>query len=98
MPSRLAEQPLAGGELPAPSTELTLTAVILRAHLRTLKPKARREYLRALAEVLAEFEADANVVRIRGREHDAAVSETRKEAAAWLRATLGAFFIADAER
>ena len=71
---------------------------MLRAHLRTLKPKARQAFLRSLAEALAEFEAHSCVVRIRGREHDAAVAVTRKEAAAWLRATLGAFFIADGER
>jgi hypothetical protein len=86
------------GELPAPSAELTLTAVMLRAHLRTLKPKARQRYLRAIAEALGDFEAHSSVVRIRGREHDAAVAQTRKEAAAWLRATLGAFFVADGER
>ena len=84
--------------LPAPSVELTLAAVMLRAHLRTLKPKARKEYLRAISDALADFEAHSSVVRIRGREHDAAVAQTRKEAAAWLRATLGAFFVADGER
>ena len=98
MPSRRAEQPISMGELPAPSTELTLTAVMLRAHLQTLKPKARRRYLRAIAEALADFEAHSCVVRIRGREHDETVAQTRKEAAAWIRATLGAFFIADGER
>lgn len=98
MPSRSADPSLAAGELPVPSVELTLTAVVLRSHLRTLKPKARQKYLRALSDTLAEFESDANVVRIRGREHDAAVAQSRREAAAWLRATLGAFFIADGER
>jgi len=97
MPSR-PEQSVTPGELPEPSAELTLTAVILRAQLRTLKPKARQRYLRAIAETLAEFEAHSSVVRIRGREHDEAVAQTRKEAAAWLRATLGAFFVADGER
>jgi len=97
MPSR-PEQSVTPGELPEPSAELTLTAVILRAQLRTLKPKARQRYLRAIAETLAEFEAHSSVVRIRGREYDEAVAQTRKEAAAWLRATLGAFFVADGER
>lgn len=87
-----------GDGIPAPSAELTLTAVVLRVHLHTLKPKARKQYLRTLAEVLEHFETDANVVRIRGREHDAAVARTRREAAAWLRATLAAFLIADGER
>jgi len=98
MPKRRADVPIPVGELPAPSTELTLTAVMLRAHLRTLKPKARQRYLRAIAEALGDFEEDQNVVRIRGREYDEAVAQTRKEAAAWLRATLGAFFVADGER
>jgi hypothetical protein len=98
MPSSRAEQPISVGELPAPSAELTLAAVMLRAHLRTLKPEARKEYLRAIAEALADFEAHSCVVRIRGREHDDAVAQTRLQAAAWLRATLGAFFIADGER
>lgn len=98
MPTRRADLPFVAGELPAPSVELTLAAVILRTHLKTLKPKARQRYLRAISETLGEFETNANVVRIRGREHDAAVAQTRKEAAAWLRATLGAFFVADGER
>ena len=66
MPAKPADQPIAAGELPAPSAGLTLTAVILRAHLRTLKPKARKKYLRAIAETLAEFEAlhAGNAVRL----------------------------------
>jgi hypothetical protein len=98
MPNRRADVPIPVGELPAPSTELTLAAVMLRAHLRTLKPKARQRYLRSIAETLADFEAHSSVVRIRGREHDEAVALSRREAAAWLRATLGAFFVADGER
>lgn len=84
--------------LPEPSAELTLFALFLRAHLRTLSKRKRREFLRALAEAMAEFDADSNIVRLRGREHDAAVATTRKEAATWLRATLAAFVIADGER
>ena len=97
MPSSQTKPPSVAG-IPAPSAELTLAAVLLRAHIRTLKPKARREFLRAISTAMGEMEADANVVRIRGREHDAAAAQTRKEAAAWLRATLSAFFIADGER
>jgi hypothetical protein len=88
-------------EIPPPSAELTLLKALLRAQLAalaTLKPKARQAFLRSLAETLAEFETGSCVLRIRGREHDAAVAATRKEAGAWLRATLGAFFIADGER
>lgn len=96
MPDTLPTQNTA--EIPPPSVDRTLKAAFLRAHLRTLKPKARQRYLRTLSEVMAEFETDANVVRLRGREHDAAVAQTRREAAAWLRATLAAFVIADGER
>lgn len=98
MPPELAPARASRETLPAPSAALTLNAVLLRAHLRTLKPKARKRYLRAIAETLAEFESDASVVRIRGREYDEAVAVTRKESAAWLRATLAAFLIADGER
>ena len=85
-------------DMPPPSVELTLIAVMLRTHLLTLKPKARREYLRGLMRTMEDFEADANVVRLRGREHDAAVALTRRQSVAWVRAAMGAFFIADSER
>lgn len=98
MPEALPLPPTTPSDIPDPSVELTLIAVMIRAHLRTLKPKARREYLRTLAEVMAEFEADQNVVRLRGRKHDAAVTRTRRESAAWMRAVMGAFFIADGQR
>lgn len=98
MPAKRADASIPVGDIPAPSSELTLIAVLVRAHLRTLSPKKRRAFLRAIAETLGDFEAHSSVVRIRGREHDEAVAVTRKEAAAWLRATLGAFFIADGER
>jgi hypothetical protein len=88
-------------EIPPPSAELALLKALLRAQLAaldTMKPKARQAFLRSLAETLAEYETGSSVVRIRGREYDAAVSQSRKEAAAWLTATLSAFFIADSKR
>ena len=84
--------------IPAPTVELTLGALFLRAHLKALSPKKRRVFLRELAQAMTDFNEHANIVRLRGREHDAAVAKTRREAAAWLRATLGAFFVSDGER
>ena len=98
MPERAGLPPSAVTDMPSPSVELTLLATLLRTHLRTLNPKARRAYLRGLMLSLEEFEADANVVRLRGREHDEAVAVTRRQSVAWIRAALGAFFIADSER
>lgn len=84
--------------VPAPTVELTLGALFLRAHLKTLSPKKRRVFLRELATAMTDFNEHANIVRLRGREHDDAVARTRQEAAAWLQATLAAFTIADGER
>ena len=85
-------------DMPEPSVELTLLAVLMRAHLRTLKPKARKAYLREIVTALEEFEADANVIRLRGKEYDEAVALTRRQSVAWVRAALGAFFVSDSER
>lgn len=84
--------------LPEPTVELTLGALFLRAHLKTLSPKKRRVFLRELAQAMTDFNEHANIVRLRGREYDAAVAVTRAEAAAWLQATLAAFTIGDGER
>lgn len=97
MPERGLAPSLAS-DMPPPSAELTILAVVLRTHLRGMKPAKRREFMRGLVATLEEFEADANVVRLRGREFDAAVAISRKQSVAWLRGTLAAFFVADCER
>ena len=81
--------------MPMPSAELTLIGVMMRAHLNTLPPKKRRAYLLSIMETLAEFDDFRKVVRLRGREHDEALGLTRKQAAAWMRGMLGAFFVAE---
>lgn len=98
MPDRQGLQPSLASEMPPPSAELTILAVILRTHLRGMKPAKRREFMRGLVATLEEFESDANVVRLRGREFDVAVAMTRKQSVAWLRGTLAAFFVSECER
>lgn len=98
MPDRASLPASLREEMPAPSAELTLIAVLIRAHLKTQPRKKRREFLFNVTAALEEMEMVSNVVRLRGREHDAAVSLTRKQATAWVRGMLGAFFAADMVR
>jgi hypothetical protein len=97
MPERASLPPSARADLPAPSPELTMIGALMRAHLRTLPAKKRRAFLANLMEVFEEYEGSSNVIRIRGREHDAEVTRARREAVAWARAMMGAFWLLDAD-
>lgn len=82
-------------EMPPPSTELTLMGVLMRAHLRSLPRKKRREYLLGVMDALEEFEMNANVVRLRPASFDKEVAATRRQATAWVRGMTASFFMAD---
>ena len=95
MPHRASLPPSALEEIPPPSAELTLIGALMRAHLASLPPRKRTVFLASLMEVFEEYEASSNVVRIRSRRHDEAVTQARREAVAWTRAMMGAFFMMD---
>ncbi len=89
LPASLAD------EMPAPSAELTLIGVLMKAHLKTLSPKKRRVYLLSVMETLSDFEDMRKVVRLRSRAHDEAVEVTRRQATAWTRGMTSAFFLSE---
>lgn len=89
LPASLAE------EMPAPSTELTLIGVMMRAHLKCLPPKKRRLFLLEVMETLSDFEDLRKVVRLRGREHDEMLALTHRQAVAWTRGMTSAFLVSD---
>ena len=95
MPDRAVLQPSERADLPPPSPELTMIGALMRAHLRTLPAKKRKAFLENLWDVFEEYEDSSNIVRIRGREYDAAVAKARREARAWARAMVGAYFMLD---
>ena len=95
MPNRESLPPSLIREMPPPSVELTLAGVLMRAHMRTLPRRKRREYLLAVMEALEEFEMNANVVRLRPASFDEDVAETRRQATAWVRGMTASFFMAD---
>lgn len=97
MPGRATLPASLREEMPPPTAELTLIGVLMRAHLKTLSPKKRRAYLITVMDSLTEFEEMRKVVRLRGREHDEAVSETHRQATAWTRGMMSAFLVHDAD-
>lgn len=97
MPERASLPPSMAADLPPPSPELTLLGAMLRAHMATLPPKKRRLLLKNLMEVFEEYEATSNVIRLRGREHDAEVTAARRGAVAWTRGMMAAFFMLDVD-
>lgn len=97
MPERASLPPSKAEDMPPPTPELTLIGAHMRALLATMPPKKRRAYLRSLMETFEEYEAISNVVRLRGREHDAGVTSARRGAVAWTRAMMAAFFVLDVD-
>lgn len=85
-------------DMPPPSVELTLMALFVGTHLRVLKPKQRKAFMKTMLLTMEEFHSLANVIRIRDRAFDAEVARTRLQATAWVRAMAGAYFLADSER
>lgn len=79
-----------------PSVELTLIGVLMKAHMSTLSPKKRRAYLLSVMDTLSDFEDLRKVVRLRSREHDAAVAESQRRAVAWTRGMTSAFLVSEA--
>lgn len=69
----------------------------MRAQLAMMPAKKRRLFLRELMGVFEEYEATSHVIRLRGREHDRAVTQARREAVAWSRAMMAAFFMMDVD-
>lgn len=98
MPERAEMPPSLAGDMPAPSAELAIMIIWGRAFMLSMPPKRRRAFMRSVVETMAELEETANVVRLRGREHDAAVAMTRRQARAWVRAALAGYFQLDALR
>lgn len=80
------------GDMPTPSVALTVIGAIMLAHLRTLSPKKRKAFLTALFDVFEEYETTSHIVRLRGREYDAAVASSRRQAVAWSRGMFAAWW------
>ena len=95
MPLRNSLPPSMAEDMPEPSVELTTLGVMLRAHLKCLSPKKRRAFLEAVMETWEELDASANVIRLRGREYDDAVMQTRRQGVAWTRAMMAAYLMKD---
>ena len=95
MPLRHVLPPSLADDMPPPSVELTLLGVMLRAHLKCLPPKKRRVFLENIMETWEELDASANVVRLRGREHDEGVMRTRRQGVAWTRGMMAAYLMHD---
>jgi hypothetical protein len=86
------------GDMPEPSVTLTMMGALLRAHLATLSPKKRRQFLAELMKVFAEYEETANVVRLRSATHDEELTRARREAIAWTRGMMAAFWLRDLDK
>jgi hypothetical protein len=69
--------------LPPVTTELAVLRILTEAHLRSLKPTARRRFMEELAAVLEE--EDSPVLRLRPRDAHADVARARQHADAWIR-------------
>lgn len=95
MPERMSLPPSRAEDLPEPSVELTMIGALMRAHLSCLPPKKRRAFLASLMQTFEEYEASSNVIRLRAKDKDEAVAKSRREAVAWTRAMIGAYWMLD---
>lgn len=98
MPDRAEIPPSLAADMPPPSAELTMIGALMRAHMACLPPRKRKAFLSELMRVFEEYEATSNVVRLRARSMDGEVEKARREAVAWLRGMMAAFFMLDVDR
>lgn len=75
-------------ELPPPSADRVLIMALVRAWLRTLPRKQRRDAVRYVSEILSLEIGDPNVVRLRPPAQDAEVMTARLQAEAFWAAAL----------
>lgn len=98
MPDRAELPPSVAADMPHPTAELTMIGALMRAHMACLPPRKRRAFLANLMEVFEEYEGSHNVVRLRSRALDSEVTRARREAVAWTRGMMAAFFMLDVDR
>ena len=92
MPERTGLPPSLMADMPPTSPELALIGAFVRAHLATMPRKKRALFMREVFSVFDSYDT-GNVVRIRGREHDEAVAQSRRGAVAWTRGMMSAFLL-----
>lgn len=73
-------------ELPPPSAELVLIVALVRAWLRSLSKRERKEVVRYVSELLSLEVESPNVVRLRPASADAEVAAAKLQAEAYWRA------------
>lgn len=77
--------------MPPPSAEIVLVRVAISAFLRVIGPRRADEFLREMAQMLADEESLASIVQIRPSGSAAEVSKARRGAIALFRALLPTF-------